>query len=224
MLSDSEIIIRLMVSLVLALILWIEREYKQQPAWIRTHILICVWSCLLMILSIIVPEIYHSTNKDPARIAAQVVSGIGFLWAGAIMRNGLTTKGLTTAANIWVTAAIGLAVGAGLYISAIVTTGIILVTLIVVTKIKPLIFSQNSYCAIDMSFPIKWGEIKDYSKILKKLSLEIISENIKETSKIYQLHYIVRIPRTKNMYSLKEEIQNIIPCETLHLSENIKTV
>jgi putative Mg2+ transporter-C (MgtC) family protein len=71
------------------------------------------------------------------------------------MRNGLTTKGLTTAANIWVTAAIGLAVGAGLYISAIVTTGIILVTLIVVTKIKPLIFSQNSYCAIDMSFPIK---------------------------------------------------------------------
>jgi putative Mg2+ transporter-C (MgtC) family protein len=177
-----------------------------------------------MILSIIVPEIYHSTNKDPARIAAQVVSGIGFLWAGAIMRNGLTTKGLTTAANIWVTAAIGLAVGAGLYISAIVTTGIILVTLIVVTKIKPLIFSQNSYCAIDMSFPIKWGEIKDYSKILKKLSLEIISENIKETSKIYQLHYIVRIPRTKNMYSLKEEIQNIIPCETLHLSENIKTV
>lgn len=112
LISDTEIFIRLGMSLMLALILGIEREYKQQPAGIRTHILICVGSCLLMILSIIVPELYHSTNNDPARIAAQVVSGIGFLGAGAIMRNGLTTKGLTTAANIWVTAAIGLTVGA----------------------------------------------------------------------------------------------------------------
>lgn len=90
--SHEEILLRLGLALVIAMILGIEREFKQQPAGIRTHILICVGSCLLMILSIIVPEIYEATNKDPARIAAQVVSGVGFLGAGAIMRNGLTTK------------------------------------------------------------------------------------------------------------------------------------
>lgn len=74
--TDQEIVLRLIVSLILALILGIEREWKQQPAGIRTHILICTGSALLMIISIVLPEMYHATNKDPARIAAQVVSGI----------------------------------------------------------------------------------------------------------------------------------------------------
>lgn len=120
--SEHDVILRIALAMVLALALGIEREFKQQPAGIRTHILISVGSCLLMLLSIIVPHIYHSTNNDPARIAAQIVSGIGFLGAGAIMRNGLTTKGLTTAANVWVTAAIGMTVGAGLYFIAIIST------------------------------------------------------------------------------------------------------
>jgi putative Mg2+ transporter-C (MgtC) family protein len=79
LISDSEIATRLIVALILALILGIEREWKQQPAGIRTHVLICVGSALLMIVSILLPEIYHATTRDPARIAAQVVSGIGFL-------------------------------------------------------------------------------------------------------------------------------------------------
>lgn len=74
--SEQEVIIRILLSLVLALALGTEREFKQQPAGIRTHILISVGSCMLMLLSIIVPHMYHATNLDPARIAAQIVSGV----------------------------------------------------------------------------------------------------------------------------------------------------
>ncbi len=149
--SQQEVIIRIALAMVLALVLGIEREFKQQPAGIRTHILISVGSCMLMLLSIIVPQIYHSTTNDPARIAAQIVSGIGFLGAGAIMRNGLTTKGLTTAANIWVTAAIGMTVGAGLYFIAIISTAVILANLLFFGRAKAWFFPQNRYCSVQVS-------------------------------------------------------------------------
>ena len=107
-----------------------ERQSRRKSAGLRTNILVCLGSCLIMMMSY---EIYKQgegmTNADPARLGAQVVSGIGFLGAGAIMKEGVSVTGLTTAACLWVVACVGLAVGAGFYIEAIMTT--ILVVIVV---------------------------------------------------------------------------------------------
>jgi putative Mg2+ transporter-C (MgtC) family protein len=222
LISDTDIFVRLLISLVLALILGIEREYKQQPAGIRTHILICVGSCLLMIVSILLPEMYEAINRDPARIAAQVVSGIGFLGAGAIMRNGMVTKWLTTAANIWVTAAIGLAVGAGMYFAATMTTILILVNLIIFTKLKPKFLPQTSYCAINFTFDKKHGIPENIFSTFSSLEIEVISENIKENHKSHHVHLVVRVPRSMTMLDVRTLLAKHIEYEEISLSEDIK--
>jgi putative Mg2+ transporter-C (MgtC) family protein len=220
--TDQEIIIRLVVSLILALALGIEREWKQQPAGIRTHVLICMGSALFMIISILLPEMYGATVKDPARIAAQVVSGVGFLWAGAIMRHGMVTKGLTTAANIWATAAIGLAVGAGLYMPAVIATLLVLVNLIFFTKIKPLFLPQTSYCEVHFTFDKKSGIPENIFSTFEKLRIEVLSENIKENHKSHHVNMVVRVPRSMTMLDVRSLLSKHIEYEEISLSEDIK--
>ncbi|MFB9275893.1 MgtC/SapB family protein [Cohnella cellulosilytica] len=120
------------VAIVLGGLIGIEREWNNHPAGFRTHILVCLGSATLMILSIYgFSEFIDEPNIriDPARLAAQVVSGIGFLGAGAILRNGSMVTGLTTAASVWVVASIGLCVGAGFYKGAISASVLVLISL-----------------------------------------------------------------------------------------------
>ena len=133
-LTEIDILIRLGISLIAGLIIGIERSSRRQVAGLRTHILISVGATLLMLLSIHIPQ-YFNTG-DPARIAAQVVSGIGFLGAGAIIRLGNNIRGLTTAASLWLIAAIGLAIGAGMFIAAGVTVAISLLTLTLLFRMQ----------------------------------------------------------------------------------------
>ena len=106
-------------------IIGLEREKKGRSAGFRTHILVCTSSCLIMLVSLYMYELFRDKiSLDPARIAAGVVTGVGFLGAGAIIRSSKAVRGLTTAASVWVSAAIGLAVGCGFYVGAILTTGI----------------------------------------------------------------------------------------------------
>jgi putative Mg2+ transporter-C (MgtC) family protein len=116
------IIFRLVYGSILGSIVGLEREMKNQAAGLRTHMLICLGATMLMLLSIYIPQHYGVIGGDPGRIAAQVVSGIGFLGAGAIVRMGMDVRGLTTAASIWVIAALGLVSGAGMYLTALVAT------------------------------------------------------------------------------------------------------
>lgn len=137
--NEMEVIIRIILSCVLGGLVGLERESLNKSAGFRTHILVCVGSALIMIVSQDIYNIYHTqTAMDPARIAAQVVSGIGFLGAGTIMREGATVKGLTTAATLWAVAGVGLAVGAGSYFPALVTTGVVFLTLIYLGKVEKL--------------------------------------------------------------------------------------
>src|SRR5690606_39922495 len=109
------------------------------PAGFRTHILVCLGSALIMLISIYgVSDFIKEENvrADPARLAAQVVSGIGFLGAGTILRHGLTVSGLTTAASLWVVAGIGLAVGAGYMFGAVLTTILTLVSLELLNRME----------------------------------------------------------------------------------------
>src|SRR5580698_2408224 len=138
MLSNWELIIRLLVAAGLGSLIGADRERLAWAAGLRTHMLVSVGACLIMIVSAFgFADALTQKNVvlDPSRVAAQVVSGIGFLGAGSILLRGEVVRGLTTAASLWTVAAIGLAVGGGLYVEAIVATIIILVIL---AGIKPL--------------------------------------------------------------------------------------
>jgi putative Mg2+ transporter-C (MgtC) family protein len=138
MISEPDITIRLAVAALLGSLVGFERERLMWSAGIRTHMLVAVGSCLFMIVSAY--GFVHATTLphvvlDPSRVAAQVVSGIGFLGAGSILLRGQAVRGLTTAASIWSVAALGLAAGGGLFFAAGISTAIILVIL---AGIKPL--------------------------------------------------------------------------------------
>ena len=115
MITDIEIILRLMIATGLGLVIGYERERQNQAAGLRTHMVLVTGLALAMIVSINLAVQYRgiATNGDPARLAAQVISGIGFLGVGAILRFGSNIKGLTTTASMWTMAVIGLSIGAG---------------------------------------------------------------------------------------------------------------
>lgn len=124
-------VFKLVVSLVLGGCVGMERKRKGQIAGVRTFALISMGATLAMILSIYVPQEYLGLkNGDPGRIAAQVITGIGFLGAGAIIQGKGSVRGLTTAAGIWMVATIGMAVGVGMYLTAIIATALIIVILL----------------------------------------------------------------------------------------------
>jgi len=130
-------IIKLLLSLLLGALIGIERRRKGQIAGLRTFALISMGATLAMLISIYIPQEYMGLkNGDPGRIAAQVVSGVGFLGAGAIIQMKGSVRGLTTAAGIWMTACIGLAVGAGMYLISIITTLLIIFILVNIERME----------------------------------------------------------------------------------------
>ena len=137
MLSNYHVLVRLLLATLLGGFIGFEREAHGRAAGLRTHILVCLGSALIMMTSMYIFEIYKGVAVvDPSRIAAQVVTGIGFLGAGTILRWGATVKGLTTAASIWAVAAIGLAIGCGFYFAAITSTVLVVTALVVFSKME----------------------------------------------------------------------------------------
>ncbi|MBO6092315.1 MAG: MgtC/SapB family protein [Oscillospiraceae bacterium] len=128
LMQNLEFVIRILVACMCGFVLGVERSRRFKEAGVRTHMIVCVGAALIMIVSKygfedLSTEIYNGTRAaDPARLAAQVVSGVGFLGAGMIFKNGGSVTGLTTAAGIWAAAGIGLAVGAGMYLLGILVT------------------------------------------------------------------------------------------------------
>ena len=140
--SDGEILLRLVVSAVLCGAIGLERESRDQVAGLRTHILVGVGATLFTLVSAYAFQGSPTERLDPTRISAQIVSGIGFLGAGAIIRQGFNVRGLTTAAALWIVAAIGMATGAGYWFGAGIATVIVLASLIVFRQIRPLLMSR----------------------------------------------------------------------------------
>jgi putative Mg2+ transporter-C (MgtC) family protein len=130
----GEVLLRVVLAGVFGGAIGAEREIREREAGLRTHMLVSIGAALFTLVSAYGFSDFHFSNRsgvtyDPTRIAAQVVTGIGFLGAGAIIRQGLSVRGLTTAASLWVVAAIGLATGAGYYSAALITTIVVLVSL-----------------------------------------------------------------------------------------------
>src|SRR6266567_1584177 len=150
---DLEMVTKLLLASVLGALIGLEREVHGRPAGFRTHLLVSLGSCLFTIISIDVYRIYGNfsgvgpVGVDPGRIAAQVVTGIGFLGAGAIIRDKASVRGLTTAACLWVASAIGIACGIGLFGIALVVTTIALVSLMLLKKVEK-ILSKDIYVSV----------------------------------------------------------------------------
>lgn len=140
--SDGEILLRLAVATALCGAIGLERESRDQVAGLRTHILVGVGAALFTLVSAYAFRAGTGSRIDPTRVAAQIVSGIGFLGAGAIIRQGFNVRGLTTAAALWIVAAIGMAAGAGYYFGAVITTAIVLLSLILFRRLRPLLMSR----------------------------------------------------------------------------------
>jgi putative Mg2+ transporter-C (MgtC) family protein len=124
--NDLGIALRLLVAAILGALIGLEREIHVHPAGMRTHLLVSLGAAGFTVLSI---AGFPSPGADPARVAAQIVTGIGFLGAGAILKEGATIKGLTTAASLWVVASVGMAAGAGAWVTAATITVIAVVSL-----------------------------------------------------------------------------------------------
>ncbi len=138
MISYWELVLRIGTAAILGGLVGLQRELVGKEAGFRTHALVSAGSALIMLVSVYLFEAYksHGAITDPSRIAAQVVSGIGFLGAGAIIRSGATVVGLTTAACLWSCAGIGLAAGSGFYEGAVIGAAIVLVILVVFQQIE----------------------------------------------------------------------------------------
>jgi putative Mg2+ transporter-C (MgtC) family protein len=129
--SWDVVLLRLVVAALLGAAIGLERELREREAGLRTHILVCVGSALFTLVSAygFNEFVRQGQTVDPTRIAAQIVTGIGFIGAGAIIRRGLSVRGVTTAATLWVVAAIGIAAGAGYYTAAVIATVVAIIML-----------------------------------------------------------------------------------------------
>ena len=179
MLSEWELLLRLTLSCILGGVIGYERQSRRKSAGLRTNVLVCLGSCLIMVLSeALYLNVEGRTNADPARLAAQVVSGIGFLGAGAIMKEGLTVTGLTTAACLWVVAGVGLAVGAGFYSGALFTTALVFATLGTLSRIDEWVMHEKNLSLI-IHTEDKPGQLMHISSCLDDLQLKVRGVKVK---------------------------------------------
>lgn len=161
--STSEFFIRILLSAILGGLIGFERERRNQPAGLRTQMILAVGATLSMILSIDLAYQFApgSPAGDPARLAAQVVSGIGFLGAGAILHFGANVKGLTTATSLWTVAIIGLVVGAGHYLIAIATGLLIVLILDVVSRLERRFIQREAELTVTIKVQDRHGLVEE---------------------------------------------------------------
>ena len=203
-------IFKLLLSMVLGASIGYERRRKGQIAGLRTFALIAMGATLAMLISIYIPQVYYGLkNGDPGRIAAQVVSGIGFLGAGAIIQMKGSVRGLTTAAGIWISACIGLAVGAGMYLVSLIATLLIIFILVNIERIE----QRANMLWETKVIRIKVGEIvtdRDACKaVFKQHKLHAIVESMKYDyeNNTSIINYRVLTRKSTDIASLFDELK-----------------
>lgn len=203
-------IVKLVLSLLLGAIIGIERRRKGQIAGMRTFALISMGATLAMLISIYIPQEYLGLkNGDPGRIAAQVVSGVGFLGAGAIIQMKGSVRGLTTAAGIWMTACIGLAVGAGMYAISIMATLLIIFILVNIERIEQRHNFLWESKIIRVKTPGILEEVQSMRDILKSNDVHISDEFMKYDYEDQQtiVNFMVRSKSNVDVPSLFKQIK-----------------
>jgi putative Mg2+ transporter-C (MgtC) family protein len=223
MITEIDMIIRLCLGFLSGAIIGFERASKHQIAGLRTHVLIAVGATLLMIISIWLPQSFNTlTRGDPGRIAAQVVSGIGFLGAGAIVRLGNNVKGLTTAASLWFTAAVGLAVGTGAYIAALAAEALGLFTLVALDHFEKKIFPSERNKILELGYKDTIPDTQETLKVLKSFGVRVISIDVgppRGRKKGGNLKFLAAVPVTVDVSKLAEALQDSGQVEHFEIKE-----
>ncbi len=209
-------ICRLITAVILGGIIGFEREHSHRPAGFRTHILVSVGSALIMMTAIYISK-HVEGEIDLSRMSAQVVSGVGFLGAGTILREGFTVKGLTTAASVWAVSCVGIAVGTGFYSGAIAATVIIYITL---NSLKKVVVKGKAGKVIYVEVKHLAQKVPEISKLVKRAgasihSMEILDESDMKRSKKKETSTIKII-----VFPKSEESLDLI-VSTLRSDENI---
>lgn len=204
--------VKLMISFLLGAIIGVERQFRRREAGMRTFTLICMGSTVAMLISIWLPQCYPNfLNGDPGRIAAQVLTGIGFLGAGAIMQSHGSIHGLTTAACIWVIAVIGLAVGAGMYIPAVLATVLTLIILVSLEKLEKRMFLNGVNKILTITCSTATPDLKAVRKILESRNIFVVSvsfESLYEQDKSI-ITYKVNVKAQSSYMSLFSDIRTL---------------
>jgi len=217
--TETQIILRVLVAAVLGAAVGLERERQDQPAGLRTHMILVIGATLAMVLSVNVGYLYArpGTPSDPARLAAQVISGIGFLGAGAILRYGFTVKGLTTATSLWTMAIVGMTVGAGYYLIGVVTTVLMLVVLALLNTIENRFVRTAISRLIQVEADYHKGVVKSVRRIVEKYADSLTSFSIQKhyKQKRLRIQVVARISHDQTLEELIETISDIEGVRTL---------
>lgn len=207
---EMEFLWRLLAAIVMGAAIGLEREYHAKEAGIRTHLLVALGSCLFMILSAYGFDAFLAkdhTSFDPSRIASQVVTGIGFIGAGTIILQKQVVRGLTTAAGLWVTAAIGLACGIGMYVIALVTTVLVLVSLGVINIYLPY-FAQKERT---ITFLVEnYNVLTDVLESLRKEKITILNYEMHQEAEENDGEMLVSIEIRMRKYDNIKGISSIL--------------
>jgi putative Mg2+ transporter-C (MgtC) family protein len=207
--NERELLLRLGIAFILGGAVGLERESAQRPAGFRTHTLVSVGAALVMIISQSLP------GADPARLAAQVVSGIGFLGAGTIMREGANVRGLTTAASLWVVAAIGLACGAGYFLGAGITAALVIITLVPLVRLEQWVGGKRGLKRLHLYIEDQPGELGRVSEVLGRLGVSIRGVEMEDAATRNRLNVILTVrfpPRT----SVEEAVADLSQVEGVY--------
>ncbi|MFC4075453.1 MgtC/SapB family protein [Salinithrix halophila] len=221
--SHGETAWRLLLATAFGGLIGWEREHNNHPAGLRTHILVSVGSALIMLLSIYGFADFMDEDKvrfDPGRIAAQVVSGIGFLGAGTILRQGFTVSGLTTAASLWVVAAIGLATGAGFHFAALLTTILALVSLELLNRVEGWIFKRKRFKMIRLVVDDRSGILGELTTAIGKLGARVRKMQIDDADPVdkqIEIHFTLRLPPELEVTRLLEKVRQVEGVKEVHV-------
>ena len=217
-------IFRLILSLVLGMVIGAERKRKGQTAGIRTFSLISMGACLAMLLSIYVPQEYMGLkNGDPGRIAAQVITGIGFLGGGAMIHMRGAIRGLTTAAGIWMTAIIGMAIGIGMYACSFAATVLVMITLVAFEEYgKRKKLGQDSK-VISISVEGILENIDPYKELFKESNVHLSTFYIEYDyeKKITELNFVILVHSYTNVLPVLNMVSEVFPTRKLTFSNQI---
>jgi len=222
--TTASAILKLCVSLLLGSAVGFERKLKGQSAGIRTFALICMGATLAMLISIYVPQEYLGLkNGDPGRIAAQVVTGVGFLGAGAIIQMKGSVRGLTTAAGIWMVATIGMAVGLGMYVLSITATLFILVVLHWFERWEHRTAMGSESRTIRMLINSVVTDIDAYRKVLRENNVAITSMYLEYDYKenVTRLNFVVLFRESTDYIRIFEQLRRLNPTLTISLGNQV---
>ena len=214
--SYLEMALRLFLSVALGGIVGYEREKQQRPAGFRTHILVCVGSTLIMLVSaygFAGGAAGDGIMYDPSRIAANVVTGVGFLGAGTILRHGNTITGLTTAASLWIVSGIGLAIGIGFYVGALMTTMMVLISLILLRTLEGNFARMKNLRRLWVRGMNQPGLLGNISAVFGEMHVHVTKVDISESEymetfkgEVINLEFYLRLPPQQQEEGLLKKV------------------